>query len=784
MHFIQKFVEKPLVVILIIILSMAVGIFAIASNAKLETNLNNYMPSSHPAFAYSDEIEALFGIEEMILIAIEHPTTIFNESSLTKIRDITVDLPNQFSEIEEDSITSLYTADNIVGSDWGLEVESFYGDSIPSTAEELESLKEKVTSNEMVYGRNVSKDNTASLIIIKLNSGTDAKSFQKSLTAYLKEWEGPETIYVAGRPVVEGALAELGPADMARMFPIVMVVMIIVLLILLRSVRDTILNLVIVLIGTVSAFGSMALLKVPVYAVDTMIPVMLIAIGVAYGIHMHNAIHNAVLENPSIGKDELINKVLKAMIRPVFMAALTTAIGFISLMTSQVLPVRYFGLFSSIGVMVEMILALILFPISIKLLGIPKKRASKKIKEEKSLSLWQGKGSWGKFVLRKSSIIIVLSVIVATLGIVGTQKVWIDTSFLANFEDDSEIVKTDNFVNNKFGGTSSLNVIISADEPDAFKNPALLKAISKMQDDVLTNENVGSSFALTDFVKRMNKVMHDNKTEMAVIPDNQELVAQYLLLYEFSGDPKALESVIDYDYQTANVTFQLKSDSSAVMDQIISIVDQHKESLTALNTSVHYAGNGYKAFVFSELLLEGQIASLLLSFVIVAILLTLLFKNILVGIIGVIPIAITATINFGVMGLFNVPLSSATALISSIAVGIGVDYAIHLIEHYRNRRLEGYSIIKATFASIHNTGRAIIYNAFAVMGGFAVLIFSVFPPNRQVGTLIVLNMATSALGTLSILLVAIIALDAKGKFIKNARITKSENYSEQEAINI
>ncbi|MFA5670799.1 MAG: MMPL family transporter, partial [Balneolaceae bacterium] len=400
------------------------------------------------------------------------------------------------------------------------------------------------------------------------------------------------------------------------------------------------------------------------------------------------------------------------------------------------------------------------------------------------LFLWQDRGRWGKFVLRKSSIIIVLSVIVAAIGIIGTQKVWIDTSFLANFEDDSEIVKTDNFVNTKFGGTSSLNVIISADVPDAFKNPALLKAISEMQADVLNNENVGSSFALTDFIKRMNKVMHDNDAEMAVIPDSQELVAQYLLLYEFSGDPKALESVIDYDYQTANVTFQLKSDSSAVMNQIISIVDQHKENLTALNTTVHYAGNGYKAFVFSELLLEGQIASLLLSFVIVAILLTLLFRNILVGIIGVIPIAITAAINFGVMGLFNVPLSSATALISSIAVGIGVDYAIHLIEHYRNRRLEGYTIIKATFASIHNTGRAIIYNAFAVMGGFAVLIFSVFPPNRQVGTLIVLNMAISALGTLSILLVAIIALDAKGKFINKTIITKSENYSEQEAINV
>jgi len=783
MRFIQKVVEKPLMVIIIIILSLAIGIFAIASNASLETNLNKYMPSTHPAFVYSDEIEELFGIEDMIVIALEHPTSIYNESTLTKIRDITLNIPIQFSEIEEDSITSLYTADNIVGSSWGLEVEPFYTYDVPTAQQELQSLKEKVVSNEMIYGRNVSIDNTSSLIIIELNPNVDAKSFQKSLTNYLKQWEGPETIYIAGRPVVEGALAELGPADMIRMFPIVVIVMVVVLLFLLKSVRDTILNMVIVLIGTVSAFGSMALFKVPVYAVDTMIPVMLIAIGVAYGIHMHNAIHNAVLENPNIEKRALINKVLKSMIRPVSMAALTTAIGFSSLMSSQVLPVRYFGLFSSIGVIVEMILALILFPVSIQLLGIPKKKSLSKVKESKYLHFMQKRGLWSTIVLRKSSIIVILAVIVATFGIIGTQKVWIDTSFLANFEDDSDVVKTENFVNSKFGGTSSLNVIIDTDEPDSLKNPALLKAISDMQADVISNEYVGSSFALTDFIKRMNKVMHDNDVEMEVIPDNQDLIAQYLLLYEFSGDPKTLESVIDYDYQTANVTFQLKSDSSAVMEQIISIVEQHKDNFASLGASVGYAGNGYKAFVFSELLLEGQIISLLLSFVIVAILLTLLFKNILVGLIGVIPIAITAAINFGVMGLFNIPLSSATALISSIAVGIGVDYAIHLIEHYRNRRLEGYSIIRATITSIYNTGRAIIYNAIAVMGGFAVLIFSVFPPNRQVGALVVLNMATSALGTLSILLVALIALDVKGKFINKATIIKTEKHSLQEAIN-
>jgi predicted RND superfamily exporter protein len=238
-----------------------------------------------------------------------------------------------------------------------------------------------------------------------------------------------------------------------------------------------------------------------------------------------------------------------------------------------------------------------------------------------------------------------------------------------------------------------------------------------------------------------------------------------LLLYEFSGDPETLEKVVDYEYTTANITFQLKSDSSAVMSEIIELADSYVDRFEELGIKVQYAGSGYKAFVFSQLLLDGQIISLVLSFGIVALLLTLLFKNIWVGLAGTIPIAITALVNFGVMGVLNIPLSSATALISSIAVGIGVDYAIHLIEHYRNRRLTGFPIRESVYETIKHTGRAISYNALAVMGGFAVLMLSVFPPNRQVGALIVLNMATSAIGTLSILLVVIIALDKRGKFL-------------------
>jgi len=699
----------------------------------------------------------------VILLVIEHPTSIYNAQTLEKIKRITEELPQKFEEIAEGKVTSLATADNITSYDGDMEVQPFYTD-VPTTEEDLAALEASVKANSMINGRNVSFDSTSTLIIAEIDPESDATSLQKRLIEYAKSWEGPETLYVAGRPIVEGSLAELGPKDMAIMFPLVILVMIILLYLLLRSVRDTAINMIIVLFGTLFAFGTKTLLGIPIYAVDTMIPVMLIAIGVAYGIHMHNAIHHRIADDPNLSRDQLVQAVLKEMIRPISMTALTTAIGFMALMSSEVLPVRYFGLFAAIGVISEMLLALILFPASIYLLGIPKNK-----NKRKSLMGKQKKEPkdhrWGALLIEHQKAVIIITILIIILGGYGATKVWIDTSFLANFEPDSPIALTDAFVNEKFGGTSSLNIILSAEDEGIFKEPEVLQAMDDLQSRLAQDPMVGATFSLTTFLKQMNLVMHENDAAFEVIPESRELVAQYLLLYEFSGDPETLEKVVDYDYTKANITFQLKSDSSAVMETIITLAEEAAPTFASHGIELSFAGSGYKAFVFSTLLLKGQIISLGLSFIIVVLLLTLLFKNIWVGLAGTVPIAITAVVNFGVMGLLNIPLSSATALISSIAVGIGVDYSIHLLEHYTNSRLQGNSREEATRETISHTGRAIILNAIAVMGGFAVLLFSVFPPNRQVGSLIMLNMAMSAALTLTILIVIINYLDKKNKFL-------------------
>jgi len=159
--------------------------------------------------------------------------------------------------------------------------------------------------------------------------------------------------------------------------------------------------------------------------------------------------------------------------------------------------------------------------------------------------------------------------------------------------------------------------------------------------------------------------------------------------------------------------------------------------------------------IFSDLILEGQILSIVISLLVVIILLSVMFRSIKAGLAGSVPILVTALISFGVMGILNIPLSTTTALLSSIAIGIGIDYAIHFMQHYRVNLHKSGNSLNAIHTTMNQTGKAIIYNAVVVIAGFLVLLFSVFPPNRTLGALVSMNMFTSLAGTLTIMMVLV-----------------------------
>jgi len=496
----------------------------------------------------------------------------------------------------------------------------------------------------------------------------------------------------------------------------------------------------------------MAMMNIPIYAVTTMMPVMLIAIGVADGIHIYSHLQLYIVKIPLTSKIDAVKDMLHYMWKPVVITSVTTSVGFISLLTSEVLPIKYFGVFTAFGVMAAMIFSLLLIPAGIIVFGLPKVRTKTK-KENQNASVWVNNIT--NSIIKHRPVAIITTAILIALSIIGIQKVWINSSFLDKFERDSDIVLTDQFINKNFGGTTTLDLILDAGagNKDVFKNPEVLKLVDEMQQHVVDNhQKVGASFSLADYVNRMNKVMHSDDERYNKIPDTQDLIAQYILLYEMSGDPKNLEKVVDYDYSKVKVSFQMKSDNSKDINETLALIDDYKSQFTSHNIQLNYAGSGYTGLVFTDLILEGQIKSLIMSLFIVIILLALMFKSIKAGLIGAVPITITAVLSFGIMGFLNIPLNTTTALLSSIAIGIGIDYAVHFLEQYKINYAKTNDKQLAAQKTMYHSGRAISYNAIVVIAGFLVLVFSVFPPNRELGALVSLNMFTSFVGTVTVML--------------------------------
>jgi predicted RND superfamily exporter protein len=744
----NRIANYPRLVLVVTVAISAVFFMIMKDNSRMETDLDKYMPQDHPAFVYSDQAEEWFGINDGIIIAVEHKDGIYNTGTIQKVKDLTKAL-QKMDEINRDDVTSLYTADNIIGTEDGMDVKAFFK-RVPKTEEKLRDMQQKVRDNDMVFGRLVSEDETVTVIIAEIGDDVFSQEFYHRILELAKSYEGPEILHVAGRPIVEGTMAYLGPEDMIRMVPIVLVVIILVLMWVMRSVKNTIFTLLVVLFSVVWAFGLLAAVGLPIYAVSTMMPVMLIAIGVADGIHLYSHLDLFLLANPHATKKEAVLDMVAGMWKPVVMTSVTTAVGFISLVTSQVYPIKYFGIFTAFGVMMAMVFSLTLIPAGVLIFGLPKRKKVKKNDDRGNSSLAY---KFAEAVVKYKYVTIVATIIIMVVSIIGIGKVWINSSFLEKFEKDSDIVQTDNFINAHFGGTSTLNVILQAADENTFKKPPVLEIIDDIQNESEKLALVGNSFSLADYLKRMNKVMHADSVQYDAIPESQNLVAQYLLLYEMSGDPENLWKVVDYKYNTANLTLQLKSDNSKAINAAIAVVETFKEELAAENIEIKYAGSGYKGLVFTDLILQGQILSLLLSLVIIVVLLSFMFKKVSIGFIGAVPIVVTAAISFGMMGLFNIPLSTTTALISSIAIGIGIDYAVHFIERYKIYALETGDKTRTIRGTMHHSGRAIIFNAIVVIAGFLVLLASVFPPNRSLGALVSLNMFTSFLGTVTIMFI-------------------------------
>ncbi|MGC9325346.1 MAG: efflux RND transporter permease subunit [Desulfomonilia bacterium] len=749
----------PIWVLAVVALITAFFAFQVP-NLKMDPRVEVILKQNNPVEKVYNANNQEFEPYADIIVGMLHDD-IYTPSSLEKIRNIAHDI-EEIQGIKR--VTYILNMKNIQGSESGLDVSPMYEDGeVPGTDAEVAALRERVDSwtvNDKVYVAGDGKG-TALLAVLEDDVETDAIiPIYYSIDEILKTYDGPEQYFVSGTKVIEALQGHYMIKDLIFLPPLVCIVLLGSLYLFFRNLRGTILPLVSVAISAIWTVGLMAIFRIPLTIVTTALPVALMACGSAYGIHV---VEN-VLSDIAEGRRGLpgINRALNRIRMPIIMASLTTMAAFISLCSTPIVPLVHFGLFTAYGIIVSMVLALTFIPAVLSLLEthgrefVPHHHSSKDIVSPllKKLAYISIHKNW--WVIGVSLVVLVISVILGS-------HVKSDLNLIEDFREGSPIRVADKILNENFGGTSQFNVVFETGNPDDIKEPAVLREMERLQAELNTHPDIGKAVSIVDFIKRMNQAMHDGDPAFYTIPESRELIAQYLLLFSFSGGGEELESFVNYDYDKGQILLQMKSGSGYLAQDVVDAVDRFRENdLQASQvTNIFTTGLAMLAKEFNRLVVKSQVQSFVFSFLLCFIITAGIFRSLRLGLYCMVPLIIPIALDFAIMGVGGIRLNAATATVASIDIGIGIDYSIHFLNRYRHGIWKGYSVPQALETALTTSGRGIIYNALAVGAGFLVLLPSQFVILSQAGLLVAIDMITISFSVLTFLPACIILLPPK-----------------------
>ncbi len=751
----NRFVTDHPWVAILLFLGVTVWLAAGIPRLRLETDIMAMMPKQHPVFQFNTWVEEYFDIQDPALIGVVNrgPDGVFTPATLALVKHLSDEI-KALPMINGEEIISLTEVDNITGDESSLYVDPFY-DAAPTTAEGARAIRDAVFASELMVGSLVSADAQATLIIAEMEAGGDydkVELYQVLQDVVAAAPVSVEDVFIAGRPVIEGEMSVLARTDILRMFPLVVLAAGLMLWLTLRSWRGVVLPLLVVVTSVIWTLGLMGWLRAEFFAIQSMMPTLLIAIGVADGIHVIHRLLLGVAEAPDRPRRDLVFATMQEMTRPVVMTSLTTAAGFASLVVSPMRPIKAFGIYTAFGVLAAMVFSLTILPGLLAILPTPRRAAAR---------VAHGRRGEGgllprlldrlvPLVTRRPGLVLGAGAGVFLFGLTGLPQVVVNGSLLQNFPPTNPVKVADAHIAGHFHGSHPLQIVLDAGEDGGWKDPARLRAVEGLQNHLEAGEHVGQTRSIVDLIKRMNEVMNPEDPDAYRVPDERDVVAQYLFLYTLAGDPDDFEDVVDYDYRQANVRAQIDRDDSVVSGEVLEDVHAYAAAhLAPLGIETRTSGAVQAMHTFMDLIVRGQVTSLALAIVLVAILTGLMCRAAAAGLICIIPVSVASILNFGALAWFGEPLSVTTALISSMGIGIGIDYAIHFVVKYQRTRSAGADAETAMHDTLNTAGVAIFYNALVVFVGFLVLATSAFVPNRVLGILVGLNMVVCFLGTVT-----------------------------------
>ncbi|MDR3336319.1 MAG: MMPL family transporter [Treponema sp.] len=534
----KKFFRRPWLIVAVI--TLITLFFAIQlPRARLDNNNLRFVPNDDAALKVSEYITDAFGSSLFILVGLERKYgTVFDGPFLNRIREYV----DRVEEIEiVNTVSSIVTADYITSDGDAIVAKKLVDAGFSGTPEEIAELKRRILSWDMYKKSLVSDDFTATQILIPLSIESDdagrpevIDNFVVIRDAAKEMFSGMADVYVTGMPVISATINEAVSQDLILLVPLVIIVVLAILFFSFRRFSSVFLPLLTVVIASTWAIGAMPLFGIKLSIITTVLPVILVAVGSAYGIHVITHYRSDVGNRMLNAEEhrELIYELIRKIGKPVFLAALTTFVGFFSCCFTRVVPIREFGIFSSFGVIAAFVVSLTLIP-SLLLIQGPRKikprfkanafkanaagedndrnAAGEEREEIDPLSNAIAEGFTA--IVRKKRFVVIFSVLIVFVSLYGFSKVIIDNVMVEYFKTGTDINKSDRFIRDKFGGSKVVNLMVEAPDSETLLHPDVLSAIDGLDRYLTKNvSEVGKVMGFTNLVKRMNQVFNADES--------------------------------------------------------------------------------------------------------------------------------------------------------------------------------------------------------------------------------------------------------------------------------
>ena len=546
---------RVLVIVLTLLTTLILGYFL--KNLSINSDIFSSLAQDDPRVVLLNEVGDKFGGSSLAMVALESDDA-FSYANLTRLAEIT----RRFKEMDEVAyVTSLTDVLDIKKTEWGLEVGKLIdNDAIPLDSAALRRLKEYTLSKRMYRGNLVSENGRIAVVAARLRDGADKVATGRRMREIVEATQGSQKVYYAGIPFQMGSLTDMIQTDMRKLLPLVVLVVIVVLFLGFWSLRGILLPLSCAAMSTIWVLGVMSVLRIPLTIMSNIMPVLLVAIGSAYGIHMLSKYNEDVRHGE--GKFWGIREALSEVGIPILLAGVTTLIGFLTFLSSSLSLIREFGIFTALGVAFAMLVSITFLPAVLSFLKVAPSRPGRKA----AGNAWSTRAmdKLGGVVLRNTKLIVAVCAVVVVLSLIMIPRLKREVNMVDYFKKDSEIRQGEEMMENRLGGSIPIQILFRGD----WKDPFVLKEMLRLESFLGAQPDVHDPQSVADLICEMNWVMNGHHT----IPETKEGVAN---LWFFLEGNEALSQLIASGGSEALIQAKVRSLNTKRVHALVSSVEDY-----------------------------------------------------------------------------------------------------------------------------------------------------------------------------------------------------------------